>query len=55
MDPAHLQGDIRGLDGEVKGSWQIRHKQREVVEVAGETPIIGREKVEVVGEEGSCS
>ena len=51
MDPAHLQGEMRGLDGEVKGSWQILHKQREVVEVVGETLMIGSEKVEVVGED----
>ena len=43
MEPAQRQGEMRGLDGSVKGSWQIRHKQREMVEVEGEMPIIDME------------
>ena len=45
IEPAQRQGDMRGFDRSVKGSWQIRHMEREMVElegemVEGEMPII---------------
>ena len=40
IEPEQRQGDIRGLEGSVNGSWQIRQEQREVVEVEGDIPIV---------------
>ena len=44
IEPEQRQGDIRGLDGSVSGSWQIRQEQREVVEVEGDIPIVDADK-----------
>ena len=36
IDPAQRQGDISRLEGSLLGSWQIRHKLREMVEEEGD-------------------
>ena len=43
IEPEQRQGDIRGLDRSVNGSWQIRQEQREVVEEEGDMEIVGTE------------
>ena len=51
MDPEHLQGAMRGLGCSEKGSWQILHKQREVVDDAGDSLSEEGEVIEKVEEE----